>query len=316
MEHAPLMKPRPTRPVSQQLLSIRRKAWGLPMGLVSKIRDQLTISSWLALGACLQSLLFLVAGRVALVPAFVLIFYRVVDTALMVKGWKPDPDAMENILKNKYAVHYPDSQGKYSGKPANKDVVVFMIGARSNHPLGLLAPGFNTLGDYFDKMCEDVEARSEEYGLLGCTNYAVQGDCSTSTETMSVMFFENMEGLHKFAHDPLHREGWNWWNKDLAKFGHISIWHEAFHSPAGHWEGIYINSHPRGLAATTVPITLEKDSGDLKAGTKAYLSPIVDARKGVLKTSAGRFSVLESKADEHDKYGKDPYERYGNLTAV
>ncbi|KAK8163189.1 hypothetical protein BC567DRAFT_232925 [Phyllosticta citribraziliensis] len=316
MEHVPLVKPRPTRPLSQQLLSIQRKAWGLPTGLVSKIRDQLTISSWLALGACLQSLLFLVAGRIALVPAFVLIFYRIVDTALMVKGIKPDPEAMDNIIRNKYTVLYPDGQGKYTGKPANKDIVVFMIGARSNHPLGLLAPGFGTMGDYFDSMCKDIEARSEEYGLLGHTNYAVQGDVSTSTETMSVMFFENFEGLHKFAHDPLHREAWNWWNRDLAKFGHLSIWHEAFHSPAGHWEGIYVNSHPRGLAATTVPITLEKDSGDLKAGTKAYFSPIVDARKGVLKTSAGRISALRSKADEHDKYGKDPYENYGRMNAV
>ncbi|KAK7538492.1 uncharacterized protein J3D65DRAFT_552534, partial [Phyllosticta citribraziliensis] len=265
------------------------------------IRDQLTISSWLALGACLQSLLFLVAGRIALVPAFVLIFYRIVDTALMVKGIKPDPEAMDNIIRNKYTVLYPDGQGKYTGKPANKDIVVFMIGARSNHPLGLLAPGFGTMGDYFDSMCKDIEARSEEYGLLGHTNYAVQGDVSTSTETMSVMFFENFEGLHKFAHDPLHREAWNWWNRDLAKFGHLSIWHEAFHSPAGHWEGIYVNSHPRGLG---------------QSGTKAYFSPIVDARKGVLKTSAGRISALRSKADEHDKYGKDPYENYGRMNAV
>ncbi|KAK8212464.1 hypothetical protein IWZ01DRAFT_267654 [Phyllosticta capitalensis] len=132
MEYVPLTKPTAMRPVSQQVMTGRKKAWGVPVGFISAVRDQLTISSWLAVGACLQSLLFLVAGRVALVPAFLLIFYRIVDTALMVKGVKADPDAMENILKNKYTVHFPDSNGKYTGKSANKDIVVFMIGARAN----------------------------------------------------------------------------------------------------------------------------------------------------------------------------------------
>ncbi|KAK8212463.1 hypothetical protein IWZ01DRAFT_502201 [Phyllosticta capitalensis] len=180
-------------------------------------------------------------------------------------------------------------------------------------PLGLFAPGFKELGDYFQKMTLDIEARSEEYGLIGQTNYAQQGDCSTSADTMSVMFFENIEGVHKFAHDKLHRDGWHWWNENLSSFGHLAIWHEMFYSPAGHWEGIYVNSHPRGLAATTVPTTLEKDSGDLKAGTKAYFRPIVDARRGPLKTSAGRVSALRSKATEHDKYNDDPYANYGKL---
>lgn len=95
------------------------------------IRNQLTISSWLALGGCLQCLLFLVGGRIAFVPAFLLIFYRIVDAALMTKGLKPNP-ALNDVIFNKFAVHYPDSEGKFGGKPANKDIVVFHIGARNN----------------------------------------------------------------------------------------------------------------------------------------------------------------------------------------
>lgn len=71
-------------------------------------------------------------------------------------------------------------------------------------------------------------------------------------------------------------------------------------------------------AATTVPLTLEKDNEELgvKAGEKAHYYPIVDARKGLLKTSAGRMSATGSDAKEHEKYNDDPYENYGRLNAV
>ncbi|KAH7039046.1 hypothetical protein B0J12DRAFT_676199 [Macrophomina phaseolina] len=317
MDYVPLLKPAAQRPVSSPVNSGQRKEWGIPVAMIAIIRDQLTISSWLALGACFQCLLFLAVGRIAFAPAFLLIFYRVVDTALITNGVKPNP-AVEDTIYNKFAVHYPDSDGKYRGQTANKDIVVFHIGARNTHPLGMFAPGNKELGDYFNGLCQDAEKRSEEYGLLGMTAYHVVGDSSTNSEVMTVMFFENLEGLHKFAHDPLHREAWNWWNQKLAKLKHISIWHEVFRSPAGNWEGIYVNSKPRGLAATTVPRTLEKNNDALgvKAGEKGYYYPIVDARKGLLKTSAGRISATGSQAKEHDKYNDDPYENYGRLNAI
>lgn len=317
MEHVPLLKPLPQRPVSQQVLSAKKTEWGLPVNLIALVRDQLTVSSWLAVGACFQCLLFLAAGRIAFVPAFLLLFYRIVDAALITNGVKANP-ALEGVVFNKFAPHFPDAEGKYRGKTANRDIVVFHIGARCNHPMGMFAPGNKELGDFFTEMCKDAEKRSEDYGLMGMTQYSVLGETSTNSEVMTVMFFENTEGLHKFAHDPLHREGWNWWNRNLAKFKHLSIWHEVFRVPAGNWEGIYVNSHPRGLAATTVPLTLEKDNDalDVKAGERAYYYPIVDARRGPLKTSAGRMSATGSDAKEHEKYNDDPYENYGRLSAV
>ncbi|KAL0259824.1 hypothetical protein SLS55_005564 [Diplodia seriata] len=316
-QYVPLKKPAHQRPESSHVSAGKRKAWGLPVNLVGFIRDQLTVSSWLALGGCLQCLLFLVGGRIAFVPAFSLLFYRIVDAALMTKGWRSNP-AMEDVIFNKFAIHYPDAEGKYGGKPANKDLVVFHIGARNNHPLGMFAPGGKELGDFFDGLVKDCEKRAEEYGILGVTSYMTAGETATNSETMTVMFFENVEGLHKFAHDPLHREAWNWWNKNLDKLKHISIWHEVFRCPAGNWEGIYVNSHPRGLGATTVPLTLEKDNEALgvKAGEKVHCYPIVDARRGPLKTSAGRISSIGSDAKEHEKYNDDPYENYGTLSAV
>lgn len=99
--------------------------------LLQMIRDQLTISSWLSVGACFQCLLFLVAGRIAFVPPFLLLFYRIVDAALMANGVKSNPQ-MEGVVFNKFAAHFPDEDGQYRGKTANKDIVVFHIGAKNS----------------------------------------------------------------------------------------------------------------------------------------------------------------------------------------
>lgn len=160
MEHVPLLKPLPQRPVSQQVLSAKKTEWGLPVNLIAVssclrhccvsharhhdlpalraadritqlVRDQLTVSSWLAVGACFQCLLFLAAGRIAFVPAFLLLFYRIVDAALITNGVKANP-ALEGVVFNKFAPHFPDAEGKYRGKTANRDIVVFHIGARCN----------------------------------------------------------------------------------------------------------------------------------------------------------------------------------------
>jgi hypothetical protein len=51
-------------------------------------RDQFTISTWLALGALCQAALFLLFGRLAFIPALLLILYRTADTFLMAVGVK------------------------------------------------------------------------------------------------------------------------------------------------------------------------------------------------------------------------------------
>lgn len=52
----------------------------------------------------------------------------------------------------------------------------------------------------------------------------------------------------------------------------------------------------------------------IEPGKPFWISPIVDARRGLLKTSAGRMS--QSTATEHDAYNDDPYEKYGKLGYV
>lgn len=53
--------------------------------------------------------------------------------------------------------------------------------------------------------------------------------------------------MHRYAHSPLHREAWNWWNSITRTHPHLSISHEVYHAPKGCWENIYVNYHLTGI---------------------------------------------------------------------
>jgi heme-degrading monooxygenase HmoA len=166
--------------------------------------------------------------------------------------------------------------------------------------MGAFAPGYKELGDYFKKMQKDMESRADEYGFLGGSDWIAHGERPTGNHLLTVMYFKSAEGIHKWAHDPMHREGWAWWNKNVEKFSHLSIYHEIFVAPKGHWETIYINSDPMLMAGVTVP--LKKKDGAVK-----WTSPIVDASRGLLKSSRGR--MMLSDGSDNDVYKDDPYQK-------
>jgi hypothetical protein len=53
------------------------------------------------------------------------------------------------------------------------------------------------------------------------------------------------------------------------------------------------------MGATTFPVKTEE-------GGKKWASPIVDASRGVLKSSRGRMTMTDGK--DNERYGEDPYE--------
>jgi hypothetical protein len=95
------------------------------------VKDQLTISSWLALGGCLNVVLFFAIGRLALVFPFLLLLFRFADTLLTAYGFKTNP-YMDGVIMNKFSAQFPDELGRFGPKPANRQVVVFLIGAKCN----------------------------------------------------------------------------------------------------------------------------------------------------------------------------------------
>ena len=170
--------------------------------------------------------------------------------------------------------------------------------------LGLLAPGFKDLGDYMDKMQQELNDRAEEFGLLGSSHWLESGR-ETGNEQLFLMYFRDTAGLHAYAHGELHREGWAWWNRTMAQHPHIAIWHEAYEAPAGAWESIYVNTRPTLLGATTYPVKTPQ-------GTQ-WLNPLVDASRGVLKSSRGRMTRTDG--DDNDKYDGATYTGHGSLEA-
>ncbi len=196
---------------------------------------------------------------------------------------------------------FPDEEGKYGNKPSNSDLVVFHIGVRYNHPLGLFGKNGQVVADAFGNMIKELEAHADEFGFLGASSYQSLAAASKN-ELLIVCYFRNVDGLHTFAHSQYHMPTWQWWNKEYSKMPHIAIFHETYHVPAGNWESIHINSQISGINSTVFKIAEEM------TGKEVYARPMVDASKGLLKTSAGR--MARSQGNEHEKVlDVDPYDK-------
>lgn len=100
--------------------------------IVSIIRDDLRLSTWLLLGACLQSLLVLcLPTRIALLPAALILGARMVKVALMVGGLIRDT-TQEKVIKGRVTAQLPPESHSGMKKNVDEEIVVFIIGARSN----------------------------------------------------------------------------------------------------------------------------------------------------------------------------------------
>ena len=284
----PLFQPFEKRPKS---------TFGSPAQGLNFLRDNFTIVTWLCFGCVIQSILFLVGGRLALTPAVAILLYKTLDAYAQSIGILPN-SYMKGVIQKKFSIAFPDEEGNFGSEPSNADVVVFLIGVRINHPLGMLAPGFRELN--MAGMVKDLEDHSEEYDFLGMTNWLNASDRTTNSEIMQVCYFRSNEGLQKFAHAEIHRTNWDHWNRTSKKNPHLSIYHETYHVPKGHWESIYINSHVSGINTTAHKVIDEE-------GKDKWTYPMVDASKGALRTSMGRMS--RSLGHEHDEYKtlEDPY---------
>ncbi|KAF2860967.1 hypothetical protein K470DRAFT_270202 [Piedraia hortae CBS 480.64] len=262
------------------------------------LRDQFSLATWLCMGAVLQGILYMTIGRLSLLPACSLLLFKTLTTAGTSLCLLRNP-YMDRVILNKISTQIPDDHGQQGTKPANAELVVFLIGIQVNHPLGILAPGVKATGDYFESMTRDLDDKADEYGFMGMTSWLNGSDRESKNMLLNVCYFRSVEGLHEFAHDALHRKGWDFWNKIYKTHPHITLYHEMYHVPRGNYESIFINSRPSLSGTNFTSYT------DPKTGEKMWASPVVDASKGLLRTSAGRMS--RSDATENDKYGPGSY---------
>ncbi|KAJ9503970.1 hypothetical protein LTR99_006106 [Exophiala xenobiotica] len=289
-----LLPPTSTRPKSQL-------RWPRPsQQLLYRIRDTCSISTWLLLGALLQSLVVVIIPRFyAMLPSILILAARLADTLAITRGWKKNP-YLEGAFLHRTSPQIPDEDGHFHAESSSEKVVVFMLGFKSNHPLGIFAPHVKTVGDLFSKMIGELDnskasgPADSDSGYYGGSAWTSQ-DKNGATENLILSYWRSTEDVHRYAYGPLHRQTWDWWNKHIKEVDHIGINHEIFEVEKRHWEAIYVNFQPTLLGATTY---LRK--GDkLIGGTveDQWISPLVDARRGKLRSSAGRL-------------GRDPRELY------
>ena len=132
-------------------------------------------------------------------------------------------------------------------------------------------------------MKRDLNERREELGFLGMASW--RGDERRSNNTYNLtMYFKNVESIHRFAHEPIHREAWDWY--DMKKHSHIGVFHETFCVPAKAWETVYVNCRPVGLGRLA-----EKVDGKEE---ERWMNSLVSADMPALKTQYARLSRFEN----------------------
>ena len=262
-------------------------------------------STTLLLGAFLQTLLVLFIPRAyALTPAALILLVRLLDTLSISYGMRKNP-YLEGVIPKKTSAVVPDQDGEFSNGPANEKIAVLLLGAKSNHPLNIFAPGFSEMSDYLMKMTDELEKEAPHNGFLGQSNW-MNKDKNGCAQFNAISYWRSIDDIHAFAHGPLHREAWQWWEKGIkqGKNAHLGINHEIYSADKGQWENIYVNFQPTGLGATTFLRRGDKLEGGVVSDS--WISPLFDASKGKLRTSAGRLGWAP--AIQHDKYGPNVYE--------
>lgn len=107
---------------------------------------------------------------------------------------------------------------------------------------------------------------------------------------MMVAYFKDVEGLNRFAHSKVHREGWDWYLRFVRETGyrHFGLFHETFLARKGDWETIYDDCAPTLLGAASVRLD---DGADKADEEEAWIQPLVSADHPALKTQAKRMGL-------------------------
>jgi hypothetical protein len=81
--------------------------------------------------------------------------------------------------------------------------------------------------------------------------------------------------------------------------------HEVFEADKGMWESVYVNFQPTLLGSTTYL----KKNGKLVSGevSEEWISPLMDAARGKLRTSMGRRGLGDKKEVVDSMFKGDTY---------
>ncbi|KAF9776860.1 hypothetical protein IL306_004889 [Fusarium sp. DS 682] len=224
--------------------------------------------------------------RWAVVPPLAVLLNSIVTTSIQLCSTKPN-EHNKNVVRGRATAQLPFSTGSFGPTPGASPVVVFHLGIQANHPLGVAAPGMEQVSKYFMAMHKELTSHRDEYGMLSSSTW--RGDEKSSNNTLLLIYyFRDIESLHRFAHDEVHRKAWDYMNK--SKLEHVGIFHETFNVPAREYENVYVNCRPVLMGRATVKTT---EVGE-KEGR--WTNSLVTADTPFLKTQYARMS-----RDEHGR---------------
>ncbi|KAK0118686.1 hypothetical protein ONS95_007569 [Cadophora gregata] len=295
MDYRHMLPSTPTRPAGPNFSSTKLK--------LNMLHNNLSLPTILLIGACIQTALFLlpIPKLYSVGPAIGLLLFRIIDTTLITYNLIPNP-YLKDAIHKKVTAQPHDREGNFSG-PGKEKIAVMLLGAKSNHPLGMFEPRFGKVGSFLRRMTEELNGDpTQDSGFLG-QSAVMRKDNNGATENITISYWRSIDDVHRFAYGPAHLAAWRWWNDNVKKLNHIGIMHEVYEADAGMWEGVYVNFQPTLLANTTY---LKKD-GQLVGGEvkEEWVRPLLDASRGNLRTSRGRRGLLDRREDVKAVYGQD-----------
>ena len=100
--------------------------------VMSRLRDDFKVTTWLYTGAFLQALIFLLyPNRLVALPAILSIVYSVSQNLLLRFGIIRDP-SFDQVNLGKFTAQLIEDNGSLPSRSGDKGLVVFILGARSN----------------------------------------------------------------------------------------------------------------------------------------------------------------------------------------
>ncbi|KAF2846380.1 hypothetical protein T440DRAFT_558167 [Plenodomus tracheiphilus IPT5] len=258
-----------------------------------------TISTWLLLGASIQTLLVATLPKtISLLPPILFLTYRMLYSYLVATGRLQNP-LIKDVIYGRQTWQIPTTEETPSSDPSNSSgssIVVLVLAASWSHPNGSFSPGSKEMGESFMDMWAHAAAHRDTYGFLGNTpglgsiDFGSRPDEQGKT-VVFLSYWKTLEGLHKFAHSKTHMKGQMWWESGAAeKFSHIGIMHETYEVPAGNWENVFHNFRPFGIANAKYPVSgaTETDSEGNEKETLEWVSGLREAKRKDWKTMLGR----------------------------
>jgi Domain of unknown function (DUF4188) len=226
---------------------------------------------------------------------FALLSYRIAKVYLIQAGLFHNP-YMDAVIPGTYTAQMPSPSLSKNPTLAKEEVVVFMVGSCTNHPLGIFAPGAQEIVTYFTAMMSDLQHNKTKFGLLGSSTW-LSKERDTTNENLWVLYFRDLEGLQRFSEEKAHREGWDWYLKFEKRYGHLAIRHEVYHVPKNRWENVYLNSRRTGFGATSFEVGRGEEEG---RGESWRQAGTIDVKGGKLKSIKARMGIsgLEMRKDE------------------